>query len=153
MQEIDAVLEKHPFVQRDQLIPVLQDIQELLGYLPEEAILKVAGYFGLPSTKVYSIATFYNQFRFTPRADYHIKICHGTSCHLNGAYSLLKELRNQLEVEEGEVSKDGLFSYEVVTCMGGCGQGPVMAINEEYYTAMNAAKLKEIIKGIRNKEI
>ncbi len=152
MTKIETILEKYPFVQRDNLIPILQDIQQAFGYLSEESIVKVGKYLLMPTSKIYGLATFYNQFRLEPKAKYHIRICNGTSCHVNSNVNIINELGKILDVKNGESTKDGLFSIEETNCMGACGSGPVLAVNENYYTKMTVEKLIEVIEFYKNYE-
>ena len=152
MTKIEAILEKYPFVQRDNLIPILQDIQQAYGYISEESIVKVGKYLIMPTSKIYGLATFYNQFRFEAKAKYHIRICNGTSCHVNSNVVIINELEKILAVKNGESTKDGLFSIEETSCMGACGSGPVLAVNEKYYTKMTIEKLSEVIEFYKNYE-
>ena len=145
MQEIEKILDQYPFVQRDNLIPILQEIQNAFGYISEEAIVKVGNYLKMPTSKIYGLATFYNQFYFTPKGRYHIKICNGTSCHVNGNSLIIKEIEKILGIKDGENTKDNGFSLELTSCMGVCGMGPVMAINDKYYTCLTVKKVKTII--------
>ena len=154
MEKIQEIFDKYPNVNRDSLIPVLQDFQDANGYISEDTVKLVSEHLGLPASKVYGLATFYNQFRFTPPGKYHIKVCHGTSCHMKGAETLLKEISKMLQIRDGEISRDGLFSLEVLSCIGACGQSPVMSVNGEYYCEVNKKKLGEIIsfyKELENK--
>ncbi|MBI9053754.1 MAG: NAD(P)H-dependent oxidoreductase subunit E [Bacteroidales bacterium] len=149
---IESILEKYPFVQRDNIIPILQDIQKNYGFLSEESIIKVGKYLNMPTSKIYGLATFYNQFRFEAKAKYHIRICNGTSCHINSNLIIINEIKKRLGIENGGITKDGLFSLEETTCMGACGLGPVMAINERYYTEVNVNKIPEIIEYYLNND-
>ena len=152
MTKIETILEKYPFVQRDNIIPILQDIQQAFGYLSEESIVKVGKYLIMPTSKIYGLATFYNQFRFEAKAKYHILICNGTSCHVNSNILIINELKKILSLESGEKTKDGLFSFEETSCMGACGIGPILAVNEKYYTNMTVEKLGGIIEFYKNNE-
>jgi len=152
MEKITKILEKYPFVQRENLIPILQDIQNELGYLTEEAVDQVSNYLGLPASKIYSLATFYSKFRFEPKGKYHIVVCRGTSCHIQGASYLINKINEWINIQTGETTRDGLFSLEVVPCMSACGQGPVMAVNNSYYTQLDEDKLKEIIDFYKESE-
>lgn len=152
MSELDIILENYPFVQRDNLIPILQEIQEAFGYLSEEAIVKVGNYLDIPTSKIYGLATFYNQFRFEAKGKYHIRVCNGASCHVNSNVLILNELKKRIGISVNEITKDGLFSIEETVCMGACGFGPVMSINEKYYTKMTIRKLVEIIDHYKNQE-
>ncbi|HSH51494.1 MAG TPA: NAD(P)H-dependent oxidoreductase subunit E, partial [Bacteroidales bacterium] len=128
MQKIEKILDQYPFVQRDNLIPILQKIQHTFGYISEEAIVKVGNYLKMPTSKIYGLATFYNQFRFTPKGKYHIKVCNGTSCHVNGNHLMIKEIEKILGIKNGENTTNNKFSLEMTSCMGVCGIGPVMAV-------------------------
>lgn len=152
MEKITKILEKYPFVQRENLIPILQDIQDEIGYLTEDAVKEVGVYLDLPASKIYSLATFYSKFRFQPKGKYHLVICRGTSCHIQGASYLIQKISENLGIRAGETSRDGMFSLEVVPCMSACGHGPVLAVNGSYYTAVDEDKLHEIIDFYKESE-
>lgn len=146
MDKIKKILERYPFVERGNLIPILQDIQHEYGHLTEEAIKEVGNYLELPASKIYSVATFYSKFRFKLKGEFHLKLCRGTSCQIQGAERLQKKIHKQLNIQDGETTGDGKFSLEVVSCMGGCGMGPVMCVNNVYFTEVTEDKLEEIIE-------
>jgi NADH:ubiquinone oxidoreductase subunit E len=98
------------------------------------------------------VATFYNQFRFEPKGKYHIQVCRGTACHVSGSSELLDELQNVLKIEAGQTTKDGLFSLEVVACIGACGLAPVIAVNEKFHAKVAKDQVKTIIDNYRKKE-
>ena len=152
MSELDTILENYPFVQRDNLIPILQDVQDEFGYLSEEAIVKVGRYLDMPTSKIYGLATFYNQFRFEAKGKYHIRICNGASCHVNSNALIIDELQKRIGIKNNELTKDGIFSLEETVCMGACGFGPVMSVNDKYYTKLNIRKLAEVIEFYKNLE-
>lgn len=152
MPVLEEILEKYPFVQRDNLIPILQDIQDEFGYLSEEAIVKVGKYLNLPTAKIYGLASFYHHFRFYVRGKYHIKICDGTSCHANSNILIIDELEKILRIGNEEITKDGMFSLERTTCMAACGEGPVMAVNDKYYTNLSIESVAKIIDSYKNIE-
>lgn len=141
------ILEKYS-KERENLIPILQEIQEREGYLSEEAIVNVGEYLNLPASKVYGVATFYNQFRFQPKGKYHIQICRGTACHVLGSATVLEELQKILKIKNNETTKDGKFSIEVVACMGACGLAPVISINGEFYGKITKESLTNLIKNL-----
>lgn len=147
--EIDLILEKFKQGKRENLIPILQEIQEERGFLSEEAIVKVGVYLGLSTTKIYGLATFYDKFRFIPSGRIHIKICNGTSCFLNGSRYVVSKIAEETGVVEGQTTRDGLFSYEIVSCMGGCNNGPLIHVNDEYYTHVKAEQLPELLKRLK----
>lgn len=149
---IDKILENYENCSRDSLIPLLQEIQEKEGYLSEVAIVKTGLKLKIPTSKIYGVATFYNQFRFEPVGKYHIMVCRGTACHVLGSATVLQELESILRIKAGQTSRDGLFSIEVVACIGACGLAPVININGEFFAKVTTEKLKEIIESFRAKE-
>lgn len=148
---VEMILEKYPNAKRDALIPILQEVQESQGYLSKEAIAAIGRHLGLPVSKIYGVATFYNQFRFSPRGQYHIQVCRGTACHVKGSAKVLEALKQELKLEPGNTTRDGLFSLEVVACIGACGLAPVIAINGEFYASLTPDKARSIIKSYRRK--
>ena len=144
--DLDLILKKYKSGKREELIPLLQEIQEYLGYLSEEAIVKVGSFLGLSTTKIYGLATFYDRFRFFPAGKIQIRICNGTSCFLNGSKSIVEKVREETGILPGQITRDGNFSYEIVSCMGGCHNGPVINVNGEYHTHIKAEQLPELIK-------
>ena len=147
---LDEIISKYKAGSREALLPLLQDIQVTFGYLNEEAILKVGQHIKLPSGKVYGIATFYDQFRFVQKGRFHIKVCRGTSCHMHGSASILREVERVLNIKEGQTSRDGRFSLEAVSCMGACGSAPVMNVNDEFKTAITIPEIAQIIDHFRS---
>jgi NADH:ubiquinone oxidoreductase subunit E len=147
--DIDLILRKYKQGKREDLIPLLQEIQNDIGYLSEEAIVKIGGFLGLSTTKIYGLATFYDRFRFLPSGKIQISICHGTSCFLNGSQSIINKIKEETGVQEGQTTRDGNFSYEVVSCMGGCCNGPVIKVNGQYHTHVKAEQLPELIKRLK----
>ncbi len=150
--KIDEILDHYPGAGRDQLIPVLQDIQDADGYLSQEALVKTGGRLNMPTSKIYGVATFYNQFRFEPKGKYHIQVCRGTACHVLGSLTVLQELEKTLKIKSGQTSRDGLFSVEVVACIGACGLAPVISVNGTFHGNVTAAGIQTIIEQYRNKE-
>jgi NADH:ubiquinone oxidoreductase subunit E len=147
--DIDIILKKYKSGKREELIPLLQEIQEYLGYLSEEAIVKVGSFLGLSTTKIYGLATFYDRFRFIPAGKIQIRICNGTSCFLNGSNSIVDKIREETGILPGQITRDGNFSYEIVSCMGGCNNGPVINVNGEYHTHIKAEQLPELLRKLK----
>ena len=135
---------------RDNLIPVLQEIQEAEGFLSEESIIAVGNHLHLPTSKIYGVATFYNQFRFHPQGKNHIQICRGTACHVLGSASVQEVLEKMLKIKAGETTKDGLFSLEVVACIGACGLGAVICVNGNFHAKVTKDTIEEIVENYRN---
>lgn len=113
------------------LIPVLQQIQERLGYLPSSAMENIAETLRIPAVDIYELATFYNQFRLNPPGEYHIKVCLGTACYMAGGDVALDSFQRRLGIKEGETTPDGKFSLERAACLGCCSLAPVVEINEK----------------------
>lgn len=150
--DIEPILKRYPEAKRDALIPILQDVQEETGYLSQDAVARIGKYLNLPASKIYGVATFYNQFRFQPLGKYHIQICRGTACHVKGSFSVLETLERELGIKAGQTSRDKMFSLEIVACMGACGLSPVMNINGEFYAKTTSKKVTKIIQECREKE-
>ncbi|MGQ9573717.1 MAG: NADH-quinone oxidoreductase subunit NuoE [Thermoguttaceae bacterium] len=115
---------------RDELIPILQRIQEELGYLPEQAMLEVARRLRIPESAVWGVATFYAQFHLAPRGRTHVTVCRGTSCHVRGALEVQEAIQEQLAVQEGQTRPDGQYSLQAASCLGTCAGGPCIAIDQ-----------------------
>jgi NADH-quinone oxidoreductase E subunit len=146
---LEAILNKYKSGRREDLIPLLQDIQEAAGFLSEEAIVEVGNLLNMSTTKIFGLATFYDQFRFIPAGKVHLRICNGTSCFLNGSKSVIRKIKDELGVDPGQTTRDGNFSYEIVTCMGGCTNGPVILVNGEFYTNIKPEQLPDLISRLR----
>jgi NADH-quinone oxidoreductase E subunit len=152
MNAVDAILQKHPRAGRDALIPILQEVQEEQGYLSREAVIRISKHLNLPTTKIFGVATFYNQFRFQPKGKYHLMVCRGTACHVKGSNRVLEMAQKLLKLKPGQTSRDRLFSLETVACMGACGLSPVMNLNGEFYAKVTPQKLVQIIQECRETE-
>jgi NADH-quinone oxidoreductase subunit E len=150
--QLKEILDKYTLGRRDTLIPILQDVQDKFGYISEENVAKIGDFLSLPTSKIYGLATFYNQFRFRPKARYHIQLCRGTTCHVNGASNLLRDVKKMLSIDDGETTRDGVFSLEVLSCVGACSQAPVMILNGEYHARVDELKLQEIISRCQQLE-
>jgi len=150
---IKLILERFPHIKRNALIPLLQAFQDEFGYISESAVSSIGTHLALPESKVYGLATFYNQFTFVARGIYHIRLCKGSSCHMDGAADLLREITGLLGIGDGESTRDGLFSLEIQSCFGACGQAPVMAVNEEFYANVDVKQVREIIKRCRDEHL
>jgi len=151
MAELDKILAKYPDKQRESLIQILQDVQSGFGFISEEAILTIGSHLDLPTSKIYGLATFYEQFRFKPKGKYHLQVCGGTSCHIS-PLSIQKELEKLINLKDGEITSDGLFSLEVVSCIGACGHSPLLIINNKYHTDITISKLKSIIQQLKKED-
>jgi NADH-quinone oxidoreductase subunit E len=147
-EELSTILEKHRS-KRNGLIPILLDIQKEFGYLPKEAMKRVAHFLGLRPTDVWGVVTFFNQFRLTPLGKNHVKVCMGTACHLAGGRLVLEALERELEIKVGETSGDGRFSLERVACIGCCMLAPVAVIKDKIHPKMTSFKIEESLTSYR----
>jgi len=116
---------------KESLIPVLQQIQEEFGYLPSPAMLEVACFLNIPEIDVYSVATFYNQFRLTPPGKHSIRVCMGTACHVKGGHITLAAWQRRLKIEPGQTTPDREFDLDTVACVGCCAMAPVMVVDKK----------------------
>jgi NADH-quinone oxidoreductase subunit E len=146
---IESVLNKYKSGRREDLIPLLQEIQENDGMISEEAIVKVGSLLGMSTTKIYGLATFYEQFRFLQLGKIHLKVCHGTTCFLNGSQAIIKNIKDELDIEPGQTTRDGSFSFEVVSCMGGCNNSPVIYANGEFFTYIRPEQIPVFLRKLR----
>ncbi len=149
--DLDAIFERHPNAKRDSLIPILQEVQEQYGYLSREAVVQIGQHLRLPASKIYGVATFYNQFRFQPQGKFHVQVCRGTACHVKGSAAILETIKRELKIDAGQTSRDGLFSLEVVACIGACGLAPVICINGEFHASLTTQKVVKILDSYRRK--
>jgi NADH-quinone oxidoreductase subunit E len=151
LSDIEPILNRYPQAGRDALIPILQDVQEYHGYLSQDAVVRIGQYLNLPSSKIYGVATFYNQFRFQPKGRHHVQVCRGTACHVKGSLAVLEAAKRELRIKPGQTTRDGSFSLEVVACMGACGLAPVICVNGEFHAKVTPKKLARVIAECRQK--
>jgi NADH-quinone oxidoreductase subunit E len=147
--EIEELLQKYSHSSRDSLIPILQEIQDRIGFLSEEAIIVVGNHLEIPTSSIYGLATFYNQFRFSPKGKYHIQLCHGTSCHMMGASSIIEVIEKKLKIKSGQTSSNGLFSLEIIPCMGACAYSPLISVNGKHHPKITEQRLIQILDELK----
>jgi NADH-quinone oxidoreductase subunit E len=140
------IFNDYPPKDKSSLIPLLQDIQSIYGYLPEDALQEISDFVGLPLSRVYGVATFYNQFRLIPLGENVIKVCRGTACHVKNSSNILYAIESTLNIKAGETSRDKKFSIEVVNCIGACSIAPVITINDEYFGRLTVKEIPAILK-------
>lgn len=128
------------------LIPVLQDVQSVYGYLPEAVLQEVADFIDMPLSRVYGVATFYNQFRLTPLGENVIRVCRGTACHVNNSANILFALETELNIKAGQTTRDKKFTLETVACIGACSIAPVITVNEDYHGRISVKDVPNILK-------
>ena len=131
------------------LIPVLQDVQKVYGYVPEEAANRVADKMGLYRSQVYGVLTFYTQFHLSPRGRHIIRACSGTACHVRGGKTVISKLESMLGIGHGETTEDMFASFEKVACLGACGLAPVIMIDNDAHGTLDSLKTERIMENTR----
>ncbi|HEY8498869.1 MAG TPA: NAD(P)H-dependent oxidoreductase subunit E [Limnochordales bacterium] len=137
---------------RPSIIPLLQAIQEEVGYLPRERVVQAAAACGMGVTQAYAVASFYNFFRLTPPGRHTIRICRGTACHVRGSAALLEHVQQMLGVRDGGTTDDGEFSLETVACLGCCSRAPVVVLDGAIHGRVGRAELTRLIRRVRESE-
>ena len=135
--------------ERVELIHILEEVQERLGYLPKEALLDIADFVHTPASAIFGVATFYNRFRFTPIGRHPIRVCMGTACHLQGGALVMEALERELEIKVGGVTPDEEFSLDRIACVGCCVLAPVIVISREVSPKMTPFKVEEVLAGLK----
>jgi len=143
-KQLDKILSRYKGDKGD-LIPILQEAQESFGYLPEEAMQRIAKFLRLSESTVYGVGTFYAQFKFTPTGRSLVKICRGTACHVRGAERILSEVEKQLGIKPGETSADLSHSLETIACFGSCALAPVVVVDKDVYGRMTPTKVGQVL--------
>ena len=143
--QLFEIIEKHKN-EPGAIMPVLQEAQNVYGYLPIEVQQMVADGLGVPLSEVFGVATFYSQFSLTPKGKYNISVCLGTACYVKGSGKILEELSKELGIEAEECTEDGKFSLTACRCIGACGLAPAMSIDDQVYKQVNPDKLEQILK-------
>lgn len=146
--EVTAIIERH-VGQRDSLITVLQELQAVFGYLPERPLKHLSRGLGIPLSRIYGVATFYNQFRLTPPGKHLVRTCRGTACHVGGSPAILEAMKNHLGVGEEQTTADGLFTLQTVACMGCCSLAPVMTVTDATFGRMTPEAAVAALEKIR----
>jgi len=130
------------------LVPVLQDVQKELNYLPKEALNLVSSYLDVPLSQIYEVATFYKAFSLDPRGKHQMALCSGTACHVRGVPLIVEHIERELNIKAGETTEDLEYTFETVNCLGACALGPVMVVNGEYHGQMDIAKTTKLLKKL-----
>jgi NADH-quinone oxidoreductase subunit E len=148
---LNPVIKKY-LGKKGNMIPLLQATQELYGFIPKVAFLKLNKEAGLELNEMYGVATFYAQFRLAPVGKHIIRMCHGTACHVQNVTEITESMIDHLGIKDGETTVDGLFTIETVACLGCCSLAPVMMIGEETYGKLSPTEALKIIKEIKRNE-
>jgi NADH-quinone oxidoreductase subunit E len=147
---VKEIVERH-INSKGAAIPILQDIQNVFGYISPELLQRTGEFSGIPVNELFSIVTFYAQFRLEPIGEHLIQVCHGTACHLAGAERITESIQFETKAGAGKTSEDGLFTLEKVACLGCCSLAPVMTVDDETFGHLSPEKVRKIIKDTRRK--
>lgn len=143
--KVDEILKQHAG-QNGSLIPILQEVQSVFGYLPEEVLTVISKGLKIPLSRVYGVVTFYAQFYLTPRGRHTVRVCRGTACHVRGGKNVRKSVEQVLGIEENETTPDAKFTFETVACLGACALAPVLLVDKSYFGKLTPAKVEQVLK-------
>lgn len=146
VDRVSALLESVGDTGDDRLIPILQKIQDEYGYLPQDVLRDVSERVGIPFSRMYGVATFYEQFYFEPRGKHTIKCCRGTACHVKSGAGIRSTIEDLLEVKDGGSTEDMRFTFETVACLGTCFLAPVVMVDDNYYGNLVPKQLRSILE-------
>ena len=138
--------------EKDNLIPMLEEIQEKFGYIPQEAQKLLSDYLDIPMAEIYGVITFYSRFTLIPKGKYAISVCLGTACYVKGSQKIMDRLRERLKIESCQTTEDGMFSIDETRCVGACGLAPVFTVNGEVYGKATVQKLDQVLDEIINSQ-
>ena len=144
-EQLEGVLQRYKG-EHSELIPLLQDIQQAVGYIPPEAMTATAKFLNIEESEIYGVVTFYAQFYLTPQGRRRIKVCLGTACHVRGGKRILKAVQDKLGIKPGETTEDYEFSLERVACFGSCALAPVLVIDDEVYGRMTPQRVTRLLE-------
>ncbi len=145
--DIDEIIDRYPS-DPQYLIFLLQDIQAAFNYISPEALSLVCDHTGVPLSRAYAVATFYQSFSLEPKGEHEIRVCQGTACHLKGSPRLVEDLERRLGIEAGQTTEDLLFTLETVNCLGCCALSPVVVVDGEYHSRATARELGKVLKRL-----
>ncbi len=143
-KEVEEILNQYTAA-KDNLVPILNDVQVKYGYIPQIAQRQISEYLNIPMAEIYGVITFYSRFTLTPKGKYAISVCLGTACFVKGSEKLMNRLKEKLNIKEGETTPDGKFSIDNTRCLGACGIAPVFTVNGEVYGNATVKKLDEVL--------
>ncbi|MCU0983020.1 MAG: NAD(P)H-dependent oxidoreductase subunit E, partial [Pirellulaceae bacterium] len=147
LREVDELLARHK-AGGGGLIELLQEVSARYHYVPREVVEKISADLQVPLTQLYSLATFYQSFKLSPPGKHHVCVCSGTACYVRGAPRLMQTLEKELQVEPGETTPDGKFTYSTVNCLGTCAIGPVVTVDGRYYANLTTDAAARLIKNV-----
>lgn len=148
-EQLDDILSRHTG-DKSELIPILQEAQEKLRYLPAEVMQQISRFLRMPESAVFGVSTFYGQFKLVPSGRRIVRVCRGTACHVRGGVRILREVERRLHIKPGETTDDMEYTLETIACIGACALAPTMTVEKETYGQMTTKKVAEVI-GERSK--
>ncbi len=138
--------------EKDNLIPILEEVQEKFGFIPKEAQKQISEFLSIPMAEIYGVITFYSRFTLEPKGKYAISVCLGTACFVKGSRKIMDRLTERLKIEPGKTTEDGLFSIDETRCVGACGLAPVFTVNGEVHGKATVKMLDNVLDEILEKE-
>jgi NADH-quinone oxidoreductase subunit E len=144
---IKSIVEKYDS-DKGFLVPILQDVQKELNYLPKEALDLVSKYLKVAISHIYEVATFYKAFSLEPRGKYQLALCQGTACHVRGVPLITDHIERTLDMKAGQTTEDLKYTFETVNCLGACALGPILVVNGEYHGKMTISKTDKLLKKL-----
>lgn len=148
LSKVDEIIEQTPN-KKGALIPVLQKVQKVYGYVPEESIERIAEGLHVYPADVYGVLTFYSQFKLKPRGEYIVRVCAGTACHVKGSARIAEDLVTKLHVAVGDTTEDRKFTLETVACVGACALAPVVIVNEDVHAKMTSDEARKMVTSLQ----
>ncbi|MFO7780930.1 MAG: NADH-quinone oxidoreductase subunit NuoE, partial [Spirochaetia bacterium] len=148
VEHLDGIINMHQD-EAGALIPVLQEVQESVGYLPEEALVHISSRLGIPYSEVAGVVSFYSFFTTVPRGRHTVRACLGTACYVRGGKEVLESLKRHLGIDVGETTEDRMFSLEVGRCFGACGLAPVVVVDETVHQQVKPSRVAELLEPYR----
>ena len=143
---VSQILESFGQNEPGDLIPVLQLVQKEYGYLPQDVLLEISRHTSIPASRIFGVATFYEQFYLEPHGRHTIKCCRGTACHVRGGRGMINAIKRLLDIDEGQTTEDMRFTFETVACLGTCFLAPVAMVNNDYYGNLKTIQIENILK-------
>lgn len=141
---VDVVVSEYCY-NRGEVVQILRDVQEHFGFIPRKVQIRLSQLLGITLSEIYSIVTFYSFFSLKPKGKYQISCCNGTACYVRGAEKVIEKLSEILDIGPGDTTEDGLFSIDIIRCLGACGLGPVMTINDDIYARIKTDDIEKIL--------
>ena len=146
---LQEIIKSYQSLSSSDLIPLLQQIQDAYGYLSKDVLMEMSKRTGIAASRIYGVATFYEQFYFEPRGRHTVKCCRGTACHVREGTKVIDAIKAELNIEDGETTEDMEFSFETVACLGVCALAPVIVIDDTYYGQMTLDRVKTVFAEVR----